>query len=608
MCELKYLHRNSASGNVQRARCFKTTTCLFIFFNRLLYARISMVFYLCTVAFYTVGVFLVSGFISLHYTASFLFTRHVLPSEETYDFIIVGSGTAGSYVAANIPSEDVLLLEAGSMRSSLMDVPLLMPLLQGTRYDWQYETVAQTGSCWAMNGNRSRWPMGKVFGGSHMLNNMVYYEAKRDDFSTWFETPEQLDLLMAYFDRPAGEPLEPGYHTELGRVFIQSAKELGFGEESFFRPLHTTQKGRRWTTSHAYEALNRIHHERIMNAMVERIIVEDGTAKGLIFSKDYQRHRVFARKGIILSAGTVGTAKILLHSGIGPRKELAAIGIESVVDLPQVGKNLQDHVGTGSDLLLLGKSLNLAPLDLIHPSNVLNYWTKDHRSSSLALGGCEAVGYVSLGSNFSSDVQFMVLPAGVCSDGGVHLRNIVNLKDAVWEDYYRPLAERGQPVATVLPILLHPESSGEIVLKSANAQDQPAINPNYLSSVNDVKTLLKGIRILQKLTVQESAKELNLELNPVPFPGCTEHPADSDAYWECYIRSVTYTVYHPVGTCRMGTNGNNSVVSSRNLNVHGVQRLYVADASVMPGLPSGNPNSVVMAIANYFIETNFPVK
>uniref|UniRef100_A0A182FTW0 Glucose-methanol-choline oxidoreductase N-terminal domain-containing protein n=2 Tax=Anopheles albimanus TaxID=7167 RepID=A0A182FTW0_ANOAL len=568
----------------------------------------SMVLYYLTLAFYTVGVLVASSFISLHYTASFLFTHNELPSKAKYDFIIVGSGTAGSYIAANIPSDDVLLLEAGSMRSSFMDIPLFMPLVQGTRYDWQYETVAQTGSCWAMNGNRSLWPMGKVFGGTQMLNNMVHYEAKRNDFSSWFETPEQLDLLMAYFNRPARKQLEPGYHTELGRVFIDSAKELGLGDDSFFRPLYTTRSGRRWTTSHAYEALNRIQHERIMNAMVERIIVEGGVAKGLVFSKAYQTRQVFARKGIILSAGTVGTAKILLQSGIGPRKELATIGIESVVDLPQVGKNLQDHIGTGSDLLLLGKSLNLAPLDLIHPSNLLSYWTKEHQSSSLTLGGCEAVGFVSLGSNYSSDVQFMVLPVGVCSDGGVHLRKIVNLKDPVWDDYYRPLVERGQPVATILPILLHPESTGEIVLKSANAEDKPLINPNYLSSTNDVKTLLKGIRILQKLTQQESAKELNLELNPKPFPGCTEHPPDSDAYWECYIRSVTYTVYHPVGTCRMGTNINNSVVSSRNLNVHGVQSLYVADASVMPGLPSGNPNSVVMAIANYLIETNFPRK
>ncbi|XP_049547340.1 glucose dehydrogenase [FAD, quinone]-like [Anopheles darlingi] len=568
----------------------------------------SMGPYFITVAFYTVGVFVASGFISLHYTASFLFTRHVLPSAETYDFIIVGSGTAGSYIAAHIPSENVLLLEAGSMRSSLMDVPLFMPLLQGTRYDWQYETVAQTGSCWAMNGNRSRWPMGKVFGGTQMFNNMVHYDAKRNDFSTWFETPEQLDLLMTYFNRPTGQQLEPGYQTELGRVFIDSAKELGFGEESFFRPLHSTRNGRRWTTSHAYEALNRIHHERIMNAMVHRIIVEDGVAKGLVFSKDHQKHQVFARKGIILSAGTVGTAKILLQSGIGPQKELGAIGIESIIDLPQVGKNLQDHIGTGSELLLLDKPLNLAPLDLIHPSNLLNYWTTDPQSSPLALGGCDAVGFVSLGSNYSSDVQFMVLPAGVSSDGGIHLRNIVNLKDSVWDDYYRPMAKRGQPVATILPILLHPESTGEIVLKSVNAQEKPLINPNYLSSANDVKTLLKGIRILQKLTHQESAKELNLELNPKPFPGCTAHLPDSDAYWECYIRSVTHTIYHPVGTCRMGTNGNNSVVSSRNLIVHGIQRLYVADASVMPSLPSGNPNSVVMAIANYFIETNFPPK
>ncbi|XP_052862809.1 alcohol dehydrogenase [acceptor]-like [Anopheles cruzii] len=563
-------------------------------------------FYYFAVVFYTVGVLVASAFLNLYYTASFLANVRVVPAKPVYDYIVVGSGTAGSFIASRIPSDNVLVLEAGSARPSLMDIPLFLPLFQGTQYDWQYETEPQMGSCWAMNGNRSRWPMGKVFGGTQMLNNMIHYQAQRPDFAAWFETPSEVDEFMQYFDRgQAEEHVEQGFYTPLGEVFINAARELGFDEQSFFRPFVTTKYGRRWTTSHSYEATQRHGHELIANALVERVILEEGQARRLIFSKGDEKFEVQAEKAIVLTAGTVGSTKILLQSGIGPKKELAAHGIACAADLPMVGKNLQDHIGTGSELVLLGRHLNLRPVDIAHPGNVWKYWTRRHRRSSLAFGGCDAVGYVSLGSNFTSDIQFMVLPAGVSSDAGVHLRKIVNLKDDVWENYYRPLAKDGQPVATVLPILLHPESVGEVVLKSANVQDPPIINPNYLSSLRDLNVLIKGIRMLQKITQQRSASAMGLELNPKPFPGCTNHEPDSDAYWECYVRSVTHTIYHPVGTCRMGTTVANSVVSSRNLAVHGVRNLYVADASVMPSLPSGNPNSVVMAIANHFIQSNF---
>uniref|UniRef100_A0A182YC84 Glucose-methanol-choline oxidoreductase C-terminal domain-containing protein n=1 Tax=Anopheles stephensi TaxID=30069 RepID=A0A182YC84_ANOST len=370
-----------------------------------------------------------------------------------------------------------------------------------------------------MNENRSRWPMGKTVGGTHMLNNMIHYKAERKDFSDWFERAQDLDRFLEFFEHDLWSNVERGFTTELGTVFIDAAKSLG---------------------------------------------------------------------------------------GIGPRKELEKLGIDTVVDLPQVGKNLQDHIGTGSELLLIENSLNLHPVDLVHPANVWNYFTSNHRQSSLSFGGCEAVGFVSLDSNYTSDLQFMVLPAGLTSDGGVHLRKILNLQDSVWDDYYEPLLRMGQPAVTVLPILLHPKSKGQIVLKSANVRDTPVIDPNYLASQDDVTVLIKGIRLLQKITQQPAARKVGLEFNPRPFPGCSMLPFDSDAYWECYVRSVTHTIYHPVGTCRMGHSALDSVVSSVDLRVHGVHNLFVADASVMPSLPSGNPNSVAMAIGEYFVRSNFP--
>ncbi|KFB49934.1 AGAP012112-PA-like protein [Anopheles sinensis] len=526
-----------------------------------------------------------------------------------YDYIIVGSGTAGSMIASHIPSTNVLVLEAGSMRNMFMDVPLFMPLIQGSEYDWQYETESQVDSCWAMQENKSYWPMGKVVGGTHMLNNMVHYRAGPNDFATWFDEPYDLERFMQFFEQTSWSKANAvegeGFHTKLGEVLMKSARELGLSEHEFFQPLLTTNNGRRWSTSHSYEVLHRPGHELVTNCLVEKVIVHDGVAKGLRASKAGQTIDLYASKGVILTAGTVGSAKILLHSGIGPKSELETHGIESVVDLPFVGKNLQDHIGTGSELLLSGSTLNLSPLNLVDPQNLWRYFSQNPHHSSLAFGGCEAVGFISLGSNYTSDLQFMVLPAGISSDGGVHLRKVVNLRVSVWKDYFEPLLRAGQPMVTVLPILLHPESIGEITLRSADVWDAPIINPKYLTSRKDVDVLLKGIRILQQLTGQQSAREMQLEFNPKPFPGCTNYRYDSDNYWECYIRSVTHTIYHPVGTCRMGSSSEGSVVSSTNLQVHGVQNLYVADASVMVNSPSGNPNSVVMAIADYFVRSNF---
>uniref|UniRef100_A0A182KFW2 Glucose-methanol-choline oxidoreductase N-terminal domain-containing protein n=1 Tax=Anopheles christyi TaxID=43041 RepID=A0A182KFW2_9DIPT len=553
-----------------------------------------------TVGFYAFGVFFASCVFKLLFYAAYLNDLHTTPLDNVYDYIIVGSGTAGSWIASRIPSNNVLILEAGADRNALMDIPLFLPLLQGTPYDWQYVTEPQIESCWAMNENRSYWPMGKTVGGTHMLNNMVHFKAQRKDFTGWFGKAHDLDRFMEFFERDQWSNVERGYSTQLGRIIIDAAKRLGFKDDAFFQPMLTTRNGRRWTTAHDYERRGRYAQDRMTNSLVERIVLEKGIAKGLQVSKAGKRFEVKAKKGIILAAGTVGSAKILLHSGIGPRSELEKVSITPIVNLPQVGKNLQDHIGTGSELLLFGKSLKLHPADLVHPSNVLTYFSEHYQQSSLSFGGCEAVGFVSLGSNYTNDLQFMVLPAGLTSDAGVHLRNIVNIKDSVWKEYYEPLSKIGQYAVTVLPILLHPKSVGQIGLRSANVQDPPYINPNYLTSKEDVNDLVIGIRILQKLTQQPPAKDAGLEFNPKPFPGCTTQPFDSDAYWECYVRSVTHTMYHPVGTCRMGSNSADSVVSSTDLRVHGVQNLFVADASIMPSLPSGNPNSVAMAIGEYF--------
>ncbi|XP_055589515.1 glucose dehydrogenase [FAD, quinone]-like [Uranotaenia lowii] len=560
-----------------------------------------------TFLFYLFATTVLYWFLNGSYHWNRLWHRWTVPSRVQYEYIIVGTGTAGSIVAAGIPSSDVLVLEAGSMRAGLMDIPLMQPLLQKTAYDWQYRTESQKSACGAMVGKKSFWPSGKVFGGSHVFNNMVHYRAQREDFEGWFSGDNQLNQFMEYFQRWGEDELlqmeDTKFGTSLGEAFSLAGASLGLKEGSFYRPNVTTRKGDRWTTSHFYEQQKREAHELIFNALVLKVLIEKEIAVGVVFEKEGRIHEIRATKGVILSAGTIGSSKILLQSGIGPKGHLETIGTKSIVDLP-VGENLQDHVSTGMDLVLLSKKLPLDPLSILSPFNLINYIFKEGNDSSISFGGCE-----SLISLRSLNLGYMVLPVGLTIDSGRNLYKMINLRQDVWQKYYQPLIDNNQQSVTVLPILLSPASKGFVRLQSKDPHSNPIIQPNYLQAESDVQTLIKGIKILEKLLSQPALQQLGAELNPKPFPGCETLSFGTNPYWECYVKQLTLTVYHPIGTCRMGpVDDDEAVVSNRDFSVHKLQRLFVIDGSILPNLPSGNPNSVIVALAKYFLNVKFSVK
>lgn len=547
------------------------------------------------------------------------------PVKTSYEYIIVGTGTAGSIIAAGIPSRDVLVVEAGSMRTSLMDVPLFQPLLQGTQYDWQYQTEPQRNACRALEGQRSNWPMGKVFGGTHMLNNMIHFDMMGNtDFSGWFETPELTRKFLDYFHRWGRDPTIPverlQYGTEFGEDFVDSMQAQTkcierekFCEKMeelysrlFAKPNVTARNGMRRTASHYYWEQRRPGHELLLNAHVLKINVENGKAIGLVLEKSNRTYEIRASKGIILSAGTVGSPKILLHSGIGPQKHLKAVRIPLVQNLP-VGENLQDHITTGMDLLLWPEKLPLRPLDLISPLNLWNFF--NGKNSSLLLPGCEGLGGMllpDLPRGLILGLGFMVMPAGIASDGGAHLHKLLNLREKVYTQYFQRILEQSLQSVSILPVLLQPKSRGHIRLRDANPHSPPLIDPNYLQHPEDLDNLVLGINIVKEYLEEMNSKKA--ELNPLPFPGCRKFTFDTKPYWECYVQSLTLTMYHPVGTCRMGPKrSKKAVVSNRDLAVHGVSGLYVVDGSAIPKLPTGNPNSAIAALAHYFLKVKFNV-
>ncbi|XP_049852339.1 glucose dehydrogenase [FAD, quinone]-like [Schistocerca gregaria] len=551
----------------------------------------------------------------------------LVPSE--FDYIVVGAGTAGSIVAARLaqdPNVRVLLIEAGGYPPPFLDVPLIAPLLQLSGYDWHYRTVPQEKACKGLNQKSSNWPMGKVVGGSGALNYAMYIRGHKKDYDYWGDRGNDgwhYNDVLPYFRRAEEQRginiKDSQYHSIFGRLpvedlkfastfakaFLEAGKELGYlvrdlnQEEAtgFMLTQTTTDHGRKCSTARAYISQCSRNLQVITNAIATKILFRmKYEANAVTYVQSKQNFTVKARRGIVLSAGTIGSAKLLMLSGIGPKKHLEENMIDVLQDLP-VGNNLQDHIATAPDLLVLNTSLLLSPLDIVSPSAAWAYFING--KGPLSTPGCEALALLqtrALGSSTDwPDIQLMAMPMGVSSDGGIHMKRALNINETLWAEYFSQL--QGQQVASIMPVLLHPKSKGNVHLKSRNPLDPPSINPLYLSSPDDIKVLYEGIRIVQRLINTTPMQNLGVKMYRKPLPACSIFEFDSEAYWYCYIEHITLTSYHPVGTCSMGQPTDSSSVVSAQLRVHNTNHLYVIDASVMPSLPSGNINAAVTMIA-----------
>lgn len=425
---------------------------------------------------------------------------------------------------------------------------------------------------------------------------MVYHRGHHSDYDS-FIVKEDADRYFREYEDNA--PISRGkFQSPVAGAFIEAGRGLGF--DSFDFTNLTQLNGKRFTQIDRWGLLDN-PPEICMNAMVTRIIFDDQNPKkaiGVEFHKKGRFRQVFGSK-IVLSAGAIGSPKILLLSAIGPKNHLKEIGIEVRENLP-VGENLQDHVTSGLDLIILNQTVGLSISDMMNPFKILDYFWFNGEGSPLAFAGSDAMGFVRLNqSGDAPDLSFMLLPVGLTADFGIHLRKIINLREDIWQRYFKPLI--GQTTISILPIILHPKSKGTVKLRSKNFIDPPVINPNYLSEPDDVKKLISGIRIIEKLIETSSMQKLGAEINPKHFPGCERFFFDSHEYWECYIRQLTLTMYHPVGTCKIGAETDDSTVVLNNFQVKNIENLFVVDGSVLPKATSGNPHAVIAMIAQKFV-------
>lgn len=513
-----------------------------------------------------------------------------------FDYIVVGGGSSGAALAARLSEaadKTICLLEAGGEDShpSIHVPSFVAAAIHNEKLNWNFETVPQPG----MAGRKIGVPRGKVMGGSGSINGMVYFRGHPTDYDDWSDGGAKgwsYAEVLPYFTRTETNEDYPAsvFHggdgpinvkhvegpNELNYAFMDGLAGLQFpacpdfngaDPEGYGRRQGLIGKGRRQSTAinmlrPAMENGN-IHVQT--NAPVKRVIVEDSRATGV----ELMDGRVVkARHEVVLCAGTVQSPQILMLSGIGPAAHLKEMGIEVVLNAPGVGSNYQDHVAAPlhmetSDSTSYGLSLKAFPRDIVQ---LFQYLLT--RTGPLAGNVFESVAFLKTDPGLARpDIQFVFQPAK---------RLTSKIPFPIGHGY------------AISPVSLYPKSRGTVRLESANPSAAPLIDPNLLSQDGETDCLVRALKIARKVFASEPFAKYN---GTEVFPG---PQADSDEALDAYIRETGYTVHHPVGTCRMGSD-KDAVVDSE-LRLNGIAGLRVADASVMPSVIGGNTNAPCVMI------------
>ena len=524
-----------------------------------------------------------------------------------FDFIIVGAGSAGCVLANRLTADGrhkVLVLEAGPPDSNIMiHIPVgYAQTLKNPRINWLYQTEEDPGT-----GNRPHvWPRGKVLGGSSSINGLLYVRGQAADYDNWAQlgaTGWGAEDVLPYFRRSEGnERLTDDLHGTDGPLNVSDATDhhpisdavvkagveagLAFNDDvngqsqdgiSYFQL--TVKNGRRWSAAMAYlrPAMKRQALRVETEAQVEAVLFEGKRAVGVRYRQDGRIVVAKARREVILSGGTVNSPQLLELSGIGDTAVLTAAAIPVLHALPGVGANLQDHYVVSAQFRLKPGTISVNELSrgwrLV--AEAAKYAIQ--RRGLLTLSAAHVQAYIRTRPGLSGpDVQFHILPATV------DIEKFVTTQ--LWE------LEK-QPGLTIAPCQLRPESRGSIHVKSADPFAPPSIRPNYLSDPLDQATIVEGLKWARTLVAQPAlAQHVSHEVFPGP-------DARDDAALLEFARQSGSTIYHPVGTCRMGAASDAGAVVDSDGRVFGIAGLRVVDASVMPRLVSGNTNAPTIMIA-----------
>lgn len=516
-----------------------------------------------------------------------------------FDYIVVGAGSAGCVIANRLsenPKHSIAVVEAGGKDSSpWIHIPVgYFKTMGNPNTDWCYFTEPDSG----LNGRAIAWPRGKTLGGSSSINGLLYVRGQPQDYDHWRQlgnTGWAWKDVMPLFRRAetwqdgedefrGGEgPLSVSksrLSREIVDAWIESAVNAGYrrnpdyngADQDGVSPFQLTLRdGRRCSSAVAYlrPAMKRPNLQVITKTQTKRVLFEGRRAIGIEAIRGGETVIIKARKEVILSSGAIGSPQILMLSGIGGGEELSQHGIEVLQNSPGVGKNLQDHLQARPVYKCTASTINIETNNLLKRA-MMAFEYALRRTGPMTMAASLGTGFLKTDPAMETpDVQFHIQPFSADKPAdGPHKFSAFT--------------------ASVLQ--LRPRSTGHLALRSARMEDHPLIHPNYLSDPVDCSTLVEGLRITRRIADHDPLKSL-ITGEHAPGPDIASDDDDALLNW---ARDTATTIYHPTGTCKMGSDPM-AVVDER-LRVHGVNGLRIADCSIMPTIPSANTNAPAIMV------------